>query len=102
MLGVPRQLFRQGVLGIEVKVAEQTLAPVQGHVANGADAVLVVARSGGVAFGMIHVHFGVFVERCGLGQRLGQVGSAVARFQPQHLDAADYARLPIHAHRHAA
>ena len=82
VLGVPRQLLGQGVLGVEVEVAEQTLAGMYGHVANRADAVLIVARPARIALGVVHVDLGVFIELCSLGKRLGQIGPAVPRFQP--------------------
>ena len=47
VLGIPQQLFRQGMFGIEMEIGEQSLAGANRHVADRADAILVVARPHG-------------------------------------------------------
>ena len=47
---------------------------------------------------MIHVHLGVFVERCHLAEGVGQIGASVARLESEDFHSPDHARRPVHAH----
>ena len=62
VLGVPRQLLGQRVLGIEVQVAEQALAGAELDLPDHAQPIAVVARRQRAVLGMIHVDLGAFVQ----------------------------------------
>ncbi len=85
-----------------MQVAEEPFVRPALDAADLAEAVLIVAGRGGMALGMIDVDLGVFVERGGRFERLGEVGAAVAGFESQDFDAAKDARVAIDAHGNAA
>ena len=88
MVGVPEQLLCEGMFWIEMEIAIQSFVGADCDVANHADTVLIVSRSGGSAFGMIDIDFRALVERDGLIDGLGQIGSAVLGSHSQDLYAA--------------
>src|SRR5262245_54379018 len=102
MLGVPDELFREVVLGIEMEIGEEAVARPVLDIANDTDAFLVIAGSERVSFRMVDVDFGAFVEADGAREGIGQVLATVARDEAQHFDAADDSAAAIDAQDLAA
>ena len=62
MLGVPNELFGDGMLGVEMKVAVKPIVALF-DLPHRADAILISPRRIGATRGMIHIDAGPFVKR---------------------------------------
>ena len=102
VLGVPNQLLRQRMFGVEVEIAEKPLAGPHGNAANRADAVLIIARPGRISLRMIHVHLGVFVERAASASASGKYVRPLRESSPSTFTPRITPACRVDAHRRPA